>query len=656
MNICLIVFSVASLKYFKKLRKKYLDSNITVLSITPGVNLEVFNDRNTHCIPYESYADSVSELKISEDSAKIIKCWVDSIDATASLVTVNAKSTINLAASLQNMSALYLSSLIRAVYALESHFSKNDYNQVYFFSSAFDLILPERNDISFLYYPELIFGPICRDFLKLKHVSFFEVYVFSSRFKRLKNRLRSFLISSYKFSVTLYRCFRDRSRCNKDTLKLFSNVSKKARILILIRAVSEWDTVSSLYHYLKGSKDFEPLILQDDLLKRPSGFLSLSKANVPFVPIHCRRPFFRLIKLWFSSFSVLSSYKKKSLHLQSQLKKLNYACHLPILNQLNLSLIASESVYVSLLSVMELHNFTEEIDFWLNFTKPKAVITMDMVDQWCAVLYSLNKQNHIKTFILQNTCLDKIVYPLPVCADKMWLHSNAALEIMKESGERYLGKYQVVGSPMYDNLYNQLNSVDRQALRLKYGARDQDFVILIATQAFSQAYPYNKHLLRDVSRALSGIHKNLFVIVKPHPREPKGEYKKLIDCFQCRAVVYDNVDITELMFMSDLFISRTSTAIQTALLVGLQSISYLQAYPLDICQRLDYLGAGATRVVDNRDDLSSLLYSIIQDEGGGGAPFLSLRQAYINSVLGVFDGNSVERIVNDLDRSLGGGI
>ena len=102
----------------------------------------------------------------------------------------------------------------------------------------------------------------------------------------------------------------------------------------------------------------------------------------------------------------------------------------------------------------------------------------------------------------------------------------------------------------------------------------------------------------------------------------------------------------------DVFISRTSTALQSFILLGRLSISYLNAYPVDICERIDYLKSDATIKCESKKELRKIVNETFKNYSDLLERFEMSRNEYINNCIGRFVGKSSERIAKLVQENI----
>lgn len=530
---------------------------------------------------------------------------------------------------LSNMLSLHIHSSVHTLCVIDALLERGQYTSVITFGcwgTGFNF--PERTDVKTLYYPEMSKTALINAYVKEKGISVVCIKVRSSLLVRGASLLRRLLLNGYKFCVTLKRRLQTSS-----TEFNGLNPDSNANVGILIRAQSEYWTVKPLLTQLKKS-GYNPVIIQDDLIKNPSSKKTLDSDSASYIPIHSAIGVYKLISIWVvSTFRFLFGVTKISKTYRSSGAS----------TSLERVFLSSDKAPIwiasSLHSLPELSVFEYELKQLINRYSFECLITMDMVDQWSAVVGDIGREYKVKTLIIQNTVLDDIIYPRPIATDYMAVSGEKVQKLLIRSGaldSRILN----FGLPIHDDIYHRYIP--------HVMSESGSFKVIVATQPFIQSYDYNRNLIEDVFDVLNeyGIEANL--IIKPHPRENSSLYVKLVDSLKpseaVRVSVETSDNILEMAKGCDLFVSRTSTALQSYIMLGRLSIAYLNEYPEDICERLDYLSSDACVKLSDKNQLRSYISNLLEDYDNTYSNFMHHRQNYINHCIGCFEGNAAESI------------
>lgn len=527
---------------------------------------------------------------------------------------------------MKNMFALYLHPFIYKLTVLRYILLEKNITELLMVSkNDFFFDFPERPDVNRMLVLESCFYPLINDLCANLNITVSFSNNKKSTYVFILHRFRSLLLNFYKFTTILFRKFKTES-------KFFSSNRPQKKIGIIIRAQSEYWTVKPVLKQFE-KYGFNPVIIQDDLIKNPSSKAVLDSEGVDYVHIHSKISYLKLFTLWLSSsikFFKAKRYLKNNVHSE----KVENSIEGLILNENRLSTLLASSFH----SLPEISVYEHELMMLQNEYNFDVVITMDMVDQWAASLGYMGKQLNFKTIIIQNTVLDKIYYPIPVLTDYFIANGKFVEELLSLSNPKE-GSVVYLGSPLQDGFYSYYKKLKKN---------DGVTKILIATQPFVQNYDYNETLLRELLNVLSFFEGRFELIIKPHPRE-KVDYYSVIKSLDCgpdvEILISSQDDILKHAEETSLFLSRTSTAIQSFVLMGIPVVSYLESYPADICSRLDYLESSCTVKCFNQDELKIYINEFLNNYEHVYSEFVKNRKSYIEEYVGLFDGKASERIV-----------
>lgn len=567
-----------------------------------------------------------------------------------SCAPLREQDTFDLLASQNNMMALSLHSVVAFYLYVEHIVETFSPDVVHIFSTrnaAFRL--PERPDIGFLYFPTICFGPVATFFcasrqLACRHHGKAPSFLLSG----LTN-FRSLLLQTYKFLITARRIL---GQTRKSAPKCVKDASAVKRALVIIRSASEFWSIRPVLSALEQKHDWQSLIVQDDLIKSPSSKATLDRENVEYLPIHSATSLAQAILTWARCTAFASRMRKLSRRrVEVTDERAEHPLHRFFLQNIG------EVIRTATRPLPELSLFCQELTGISDLYRPSAIITLDMVDQWGGAVGHLGRQIGVKTFTLQNTALDSIVYPRPISTDVFWLANQKTHDMLYLSRPRR-GESVVTGLPMNDEIVSQAQNWHRRDVlssnRQALGFAERDKIILVATQPFQEPFPFNKRLIQILAEALAGV-ENARILVKLHPREKKSDFNcwmsELMEKDTCIEFAAEG-NILEYLKIADLFVSRTSTAIQTALLADVPTVSCLENYPSSIVKRLDYLETDAVKKIYSASDLTAFLQSFFTSSREKTA-FSERRRRYLQENIGPDPGNATARVIESLEASLG---
>ncbi|NUW68974.1 hypothetical protein [Vibrio coralliilyticus] len=530
--------------------------------------------------------------------------------------------------SLANMFTLHIHHVISQMTMIEIILQNGNYSHALILGANGDgFDFPERNDIKALLSLELTLPPLLKIFLSRKNIEVIFFPTCSERFIKLKHRLRSLLLNGYKFSVVLKRKIYSYRYKSKNNIE-----ANNKKVAILVRAQSEYWSVKPLLLELK-LRGLEPVIIQDDLIKNPSCEKTLKLDGVDYIPIHSAIRFSSLISNW-----VINTVKYFS--LKSRIQKEAYI--IANENDIEATLLEKQFYPVWLASTLhalpELSVFNSEIHNLHEIYNFDCFVTMDMVDQWGATIGDFGLEKELPTYTLQNTVLDEISYPRPISTKYMAVSGSEVIRLLAKSGAKQ-DSILSFGLPVHDEIYN---SYQRHIGRINGKCQ-----IVLATQPFVQDFDFNYNLIHDVLNILAKSNVIVNLIIKPHPREDINKYHGMISKFDFKNIVIEvnnSNNILELAELCDLFISRTSTAIQSFIMLGRISISYLNGYPPEIVNRLDYLDTNACLKAYDIHQLENEIFNVLTEFDIVYNNFIGFREQYIKDYIGNFDGKASFRL------------
>jgi hypothetical protein len=314
-----------------------------------------------------------------------------------------------------------------------------------------------------------------------------------------------------------------------------------------------------------------------------------------------------------------------------------------------LKIVAPELIFSCLKNMPQLMIHKQELENCLN-KDVKSFLTLDMVDQWAATQGLVCKDKGIKSYTLQNTSLDDIVYPIPVSTD-YFLASTASDKVKLNPCKNVI----VIGIPMYDHLEELISLKDKEyenfARKYKLVERYENIVLFIP-QPFIQDYPYNEKLIKDSLEAFKG--ESVLVIIKVHPRQKCSEfqqYKILLEELNIKCIVISKGDFNQVALISDIGISRTSTALQTLIYFNKKIVAYLDNYPSDIVERLSYLNNEYIYKCNSQKSYIKTLQLLLKGVSKEENKILNKeKEKYLEQTIGYFDGLSSQRAYNEITK------
>lgn len=647
MTYSLIVLTKSS--HWEKLCTIPFDNSVSlkIVSLVPGVpndqaTLRYLKNKYECSAEYTSFeelAQICGHKDVSQLTAEIVKKSLDK-----RLYQSNGMDELFYVYGevLSNMVALNLQPVVSGLTCLDYLISREKPSKVILFGNVKNKFsIPERLDVGFLYNNEATFIPVILRLLKLKECVAKVVRTNSDMIVSLKHQIRHYLIFYYKLIITLLRVAVD-SKSSSHVI----NKNNSVDIAVIVRAESEYWTVKPLLQYIEKNEQYSCLVIQDDLIKNPSSKQTLKKDGRRYLSVHSQRKFIDAFLSFVRSQRKVSCFKKYFLLSR---KIINQE-----MNDVGSVLLHSDLIPQYFLpafySLPELENFSDEIKYLHKKYRFKACITMDMVDQWCAIIGHIGNDLNFKSYIIQNAVMGDMIHPKPISTDYMFVAGEEVKKMLSQSCN-VEDKVFSTGLPMYDWMFNQFESTKSS----RSVNRDKK-VVTIATQPLVGDYEYNYELIESVLFACKDL-QNVQVVVKIHPREKVSQYEHYLERLQNThnrsILLYNNKNILEQISESDVLVARCSTSLQSSILMGTFSVAYLNNLPSDEMERIDYLRSGATIKVYDRDGLRSIMHKLLSEDNSSLIEKIrSERKKYIDSYISEFNGKSSERILQVVSTTM----
>lgn len=561
-----------------------------------------------------------------EDTSKIAVELVNKIQPEGHL-SVKIK-------TLSNMLAVNIHSALHQLRIIEKLVEQVKYESVIIFGCNSETFLfPERPDVKSLYYPELSRGLLIHMYLKDLGIKVVKIKLRSSLIVKTATIIRRGLLNIYKLAIIFNRVL-SISRFKRAS----DNTQSENLVGILIRAQSEYWTAKPFIEELRR-RGYDPVIIQDDLIKNPSARYTLDLNGEGYISIHSFIRLRSLLSIWITA-------TKDFLCSPKYLENLEFNTSECEFQSLLLSnTIAPKWISASLHSLPEIAVFEYEIRRLIASRGIRCIVTMDMVDQWGGVIGEVGRDMNVRTLTIQNTVLDDIFYAEAVSTDYMVVNGAHTANILEKSNHAARNILDF-GSPIFDDIYIRSVGHRKQSSNEKF--------IVIGTQPFVQEFDYNEELILDTVEVLEKNGVPLDVIIKPHPRERKEKYIELVRSrFRNSSIkvrVSESDNILDLAVDCKIFVSRTSTALQSFYLINKFCVSYLSNYSQAIRGRLDYLGEDGVIIANSRDQLEESIMLIIRGSYKQEKIFSERRARYIRRYIGSFDGTVSQKLVTLIDH------
>jgi hypothetical protein len=133
-------------------------------------------------------------------------------------------------------------------------------------------------------------------------------------------------------------------------------------------------------------------------------------------------------------------------------------------------------------------------------------------------------------------------------------------------------KLEITGNPKFDKLIEYKKEKTQNILKEKYNLPKDKAVILLITQQFVEYRIWTKKqresFVSEIVRAVSNLNNAEFIIKIRHPNEKKEDYIQILDKFDIKYKIFKEEPIEEILSISDIVLSSSSTAILEAIILG----------------------------------------------------------------------------------------
>lgn len=195
---------------------------------------------------------------------------------------------------------------------------------------------------------------------------------------------------------------------------------------------------------------------------------------------------------------------------------------------------------------------------------------------------------------------------------------------------------EVIGSPKYDFL-RKMTPRNRQNIFKKYGIKDKEKLVLVITGKL----PFEEEYLRSVKSALKGLGlKNIFLIIKQHPRFPSD--KELIKGImnKTRGKAVQNENTSHLIYSADLVVTINSTIINECILLDKKTVLFEPTSDV-----FSWMEEGLVKACETPAQLEREIRSAFAKKS---ALNPEIRKKYIKRYFYCDDGRASERAANEI--------
>ena len=202
----------------------------------------------------------------------------------------------------------------------------------------------------------------------------------------------------------------------------------------------------------------------------------------------------------------------------------------------------------------------------------------------------------------------------------------------------------VTGQPRYDTLTITNRIFRREKFCARLGLDPDRQIVLVATQPWSM--PIKTAFIRSVLTALKRF-PEVQTIIKPHPREREGLYKKAVEKENAEVVILPSKsDTFEALHACDLLVASFSTVITEALILGKPAVtvSLSSEEPAPFYK-------GVTLRVNKNEDLTPAIRSALYDEKTR-ERLKKERKNFVSKYAHEQDGKATNRVIRLIERMI----
>ncbi len=188
-------------------------------------------------------------------------------------------------------------------------------------------------------------------------------------------------------------------------------------------------------------------------------------------------------------------------------------------------------------------------------------------------------------------------------------------------------KIQVTGRPRYEHFYKSkiepFDFVEDMFTNRKYVFSQNDFTILLTTNPVSDSS--NEKIISVIVKSLKKLNLIKNLIIKLHPREDGLIHKKVLKKLNVNPIIIKDYDILRLIKSCDLLLSRKSTTILEAFIIGIPVV-VLDYINIDYIHTSKYLFLEEKDLItiQNKNDLPDVVEKLVNNK--------EFYQKYLNKI------------------------
>ncbi|MFX1257987.1 MAG: hypothetical protein ACFFAN_09015 [Promethearchaeota archaeon] len=523
------------LNYYRKIKIKRLVKRLIKQNNENKIEIKIFTS-NTKKFHFDKNIkiETLSDLRINIDRIEYLKI----------VKKIKEKTKTNLGKLLKNLREL-------KTFYINGIFIGNliEYNLLNFFFQIFEAFELLKKNLQIETYNKVILfdcNPSFLIFFRSLHHKFKNIEKYSDFILKKKN------INLIKWTSFKYLFFIIKSSLKAHFFKKIKKGNilcnqKKKNIIFIVKTKNQINSIKPIYNYLEKDKDFNLICYNGAQLKE-----IIPPKNIK----NLLRFIFQIRKIW------LKNQKRISINLEYDLLKLDH-----ILKEF----YYSKDFFRNIIYFFnKLYYFKQLITY-----NPPSLVCI--TNRWKAegrLFAKYCKVNKIPTIFIPHSAI--------VIFDEMNTKSDidyfaAPGECDKDSfikmGEP-INNIVITGRPRYEIFYkrevSKLSDVKDMFNNRVYKFEPNKFTILLTTNYIGDKL--NELLISIVLNSLKELNLIDNLIIKLHPNETGSVHKKILQKLKVEPIIVRDYNILELIKSCNLLLTRKSTTILEAMIIGIPII------------------------------------------------------------------------------------
>jgi len=228
--------------------------------------------------------------------------------------------------------------------------------------------------------------------------------------------------------------------------------------------------------------------------------------------------------------------------------------------------------------------------------------------------------------------------------DKMAISGEVTKEVLINICGFDPGKLVITGAPTYDRLVNADQNFHKKEICKKLNIDPDKKIIVFATENLSPKK--NTALVTIVCKAIRDCH-DVQLVIKVHPGESDcSTYKKIARDKDVNCLVIQDVDIHEILYISDLLITYFSATGLEAMILKKPLITL---NPFTENDPVDYAKSGAALITRNEKELKEAVNNMLYNETAR-KKLAQHREKYVYKQAYTQDGKATTRAVDLIEK------